>query len=112
MNPVNAGQPLHASNYDLVDNPGCKEVCNHFAWFRFYFVQLFFSLLFVAIVAELCYRLMQVNSLNSTACWKIVLFLEYRENMDDVLKGVSDWMVLFRRSFRVIWLRLISCVRI
>lgn len=27
LNPVNAGQPLHASSHQLVDNPGCNEVC-------------------------------------------------------------------------------------
>lgn len=29
LNPVNAGQPLHASSHQLVDNPGCNEVSEH-----------------------------------------------------------------------------------
>lgn len=36
----------------------------------------------------------QVNSVNCNTSWKINLFMQFRDHMDEVLKGVRSWSTL------------------
>ena len=35
----------------------------------------------------------QVNAISCSTCWKILLFMEYKEDRDDILKGVRALVI-------------------
>lgn len=83
--PVNAGQPLHASNIELLDNPGCKEVGLLF-FYLYIWSDLIADLSSLTIVFML-----QVNAVNCNTSWKVTLFMKFSDYREDVLKGVSSF---------------------
>lgn len=90
--PVNAGQPLHASNIELLDNLGCKEVGP--AYSRRLWLMLLPALILVSCLIFLCF-LLQVNAVNCNTSWKVTLFMKFSDYKEDILKGVRVVLQLF-----------------
>ena len=66
---VNACQPLHVSDQTLLDHRDCNEVTPH-------------------VTIEIINILHQVNADAASTSWKIQLFMEYKEDREDILRGV------------------------
>lgn len=63
---------------------------NMFSIFKFQSMIYFFGMIYYYYVEEFLVirNILQVNFVNCFICWKMILFLDYKENMEDVLKGV------------------------
>lgn len=89
--PVNAGQPLHASNIELLDNPGCKEVGTAY---KCICGEMLLPALIFVLCLILCF-LLQVNAVNCNTSWKVTLFMKFSDYKEDILKGVRVLHQLF-----------------
>lgn len=96
LNPVNAGQPLHASSHQLVDNPGCNEVKDQLLSAQWNTLLTLSSAYFVYLPLRVFrLRTVQVNSVNCNTSWKVVLFMKWSDNKETILKGVSNVFCFF-----------------
>lgn len=96
LNPVNAGQPLHASSHQLVDNPGCNEVKDQLLSAQWNTLLTLSSAYFVYLPVRVFQLLtVQVNSVNCNTSWKVVLFMKWSDNKETILKGVSNVFCFF-----------------